>query len=168
MYFMDFLYLLQLAFNSHMLARLYMVEKVNSQNSNSNYRAWDQVFLREPNQLHLQKPLKGVVYRNQYIFGLPAEIWGSRRRIQGHPRLSAPTNSEPWGTSFIQVKKAWPDWARIVEDNGIDSGAYNVYLGQKYSLFMYFLSFSPAHFLTLEQITIAVCRKLRLINVFAG
>ena len=25
-------------------------------------------------QLHLQKLPKGVVYRNQYIFGLPAEI----------------------------------------------------------------------------------------------
>ena len=25
-------------------------------------------------QLHLQKSLTGVVYRNQYIFGLPAEI----------------------------------------------------------------------------------------------
>ena len=23
-------------------------------------------------QMHLQKPLKGVVYRNQYIYGLPA------------------------------------------------------------------------------------------------
>ena len=43
-------------------------------------------------QLHLQKLHKGVAYRNQYIFGLPAEIWGSPRRIQGSPGLPAPPN----------------------------------------------------------------------------
>ena len=33
------------------------------------------------------------MYRNQYIFGLPVEIWGSRRRIQGSPSTA---NFEPW------------------------------------------------------------------------
>ena len=39
-------------------------------------------------QLHPQKLPIGVVYRNQYIFGLHAEIWGS-------PRLPATPNFEP-------------------------------------------------------------------------
>ena len=41
------------------------------------------------------------MYRNQYIFGLPAEIWGSRWRIQGSPGLPAPINFEPWKVSQI-------------------------------------------------------------------
>ena len=36
------------------------------------------------------------MYRNQYIFGLPAEILGSRRRIQGSRGLPAPRNFESW------------------------------------------------------------------------
>ena len=52
-------------------------------------------------QLHLQKLLKGVVYRNQYIFGLPAVICGSIRIIQGSPGLPAPLNFEPWNPSNI-------------------------------------------------------------------
>ena len=39
---------------------------------------------------------KGVVDRNQYIFGLPAEILGSRRKIQGNHGLPAPDNSKTW------------------------------------------------------------------------
>ena len=46
-------------------------------------------------QLHLLQPPKGVVYRNLYIFGLPAEIWGSHRRIQGSPGLQAPPTFKP-------------------------------------------------------------------------
>ena len=42
-------------------------------------------------QLHLRKLPISVLYRKQYIFGLPAEIWWSRRRIQGsHPLISNP------------------------------------------------------------------------------
>ena len=52
------------------------------------------IFSREPNCI-LKKPLTGVVYRNQYIFGLPADIWGSRWRIQGSPRFPAPPNFKP-------------------------------------------------------------------------
>ena len=42
-------------------------------------------------QLHLLKLLRDT-YRNQYMFGLPAEIWGSCRRIQGsrHPLILSP------------------------------------------------------------------------------
>ena len=45
--------------------------------------------------LHLQKLTKGVLYRKQYIFGLPSEILESRRRNQGSPGLLAPPNFEP-------------------------------------------------------------------------
>ena len=46
-------------------------------------------------QLHLQKLPNSILYRKQYICGLPVEIWGSRRRIQGtlgswHPLISSP------------------------------------------------------------------------------
>ena len=34
-------------------------------------------FLFQGVQLHIQKLFEGAVYKNQYIFGLPAEIWGS-------------------------------------------------------------------------------------------
>ena len=37
-------------------------------------------FFREPHCIFKTLP-KGVVYRNMYIIWLPAEIWGSRRRI---------------------------------------------------------------------------------------
>ena len=43
-------------------------------------------------QLHLHKLHKGAVYIKQYIFGLPAEIWASRRSIQG---FATPPNFEP-------------------------------------------------------------------------
>ena len=52
------------------------------------------IFSREPNCIFISFP-KGVVYSKQYIFGLPAEIWGSRRSIQGSPGLPAPPNFEP-------------------------------------------------------------------------
>ena len=45
--------------------------------------------------MHLPKLLKGVAYRNQYNFGLPAEIQGSRWRVQGSPRIPAPPNFKP-------------------------------------------------------------------------
>ena len=45
--------------------------------------------------MHHQKLLKSVVYRNQYIFGLPAEILGNHRRIQRSPGFPAPANSKP-------------------------------------------------------------------------
>ena len=46
-------------------------------------------------QLHLQNLPKGVVYRKQYIFGLPADIWGSRKRIEGSPGLPENLISSP-------------------------------------------------------------------------
>ena len=33
--------------------------------------------------LHLQKPRRGAVYRNQYIFGLPEEIEGAAGEFKG-------------------------------------------------------------------------------------
>ena len=45
--------------------------------------------------MYLQKLPKGVVYENQYICGLPAEIIGSRKRIQGSPGLPAPPDFGP-------------------------------------------------------------------------
>ena len=48
-------------------------------------------------QFYRQMLPEGVVYRNQYIFGLPAEIWGSRRRNQGSPGKGfAPPNLKLW------------------------------------------------------------------------
>ena len=38
--------------------------------------------------MHLQNLPKGILYSNQYIFGLPAEIWGSHSIIQGSPGAS--------------------------------------------------------------------------------
>ena len=61
-------------------------------------------------QLHLQKLPKGDVYRNQYIFGLPAEIWGSHMRVQGSPGLPAPVNSEP-ATSHTPVNYKYLLWS---------------------------------------------------------
>ena len=46
-------------------------------------------------QFHLQKLSLAVVYRNQYIFGFPSEIWGSCRRILESPGLLAHLISSP-------------------------------------------------------------------------
>ena len=45
--------------------------------------------------LHIQKLPKGV-YRDEFIFGLRAEIRGGRRRIQGSPGLLTHPYFEPW------------------------------------------------------------------------
>ena len=46
--------------------------------------------------LHIHKlEHKGVVYMKQYIFGLPAEILGSHRRVQGSAGLLVPVYFEP-------------------------------------------------------------------------
>ena len=45
--------------------------------------------------LHLQKLPKGV-YRDEFIFGLRAEIRGGRRRIQGSPGHLTHPYFEPW------------------------------------------------------------------------
>ena len=46
---------------------------------------------------------KGFVYIKQYIFGLPAEIGGSHRSIQGSPGFPAPPNFEPCTTKHLII-----------------------------------------------------------------
>ena len=62
-------------------------------------------------QLHPQKLLKGVVYRNQYIFGLHAEIWGSCRRILLRPAGSPLQLVSRLATSlwYLALTLIWPD-----------------------------------------------------------
>ena len=47
---------------------------------------WINNFIRGAQLLWKLLRVRDVVYRNQYIFGLPVEICGSRRRIQGSSR----------------------------------------------------------------------------------
>ena len=60
------------------------------------------IFYSQGVQLHSQKLLKGAVcrIRNQHIFRLPDEIWGSHRRIQGSPGILTPANFKPWVGTF--------------------------------------------------------------------
>ena len=56
-------------------------------------------------QLHLQKLPKGVVYRNQYIFGLSAEVRGSHKRIHGSCGLAL--ISSPGHTYGLKCALYW-------------------------------------------------------------
>ena len=57
-------------------------------------------------QLALSKLPEGVVYSNQYNFGLPAKIWGSCRRIRGSPGLLALPNFEPCVLYYLNPSNA--------------------------------------------------------------
>ena len=71
---------------------------------------YDRIFFQEKlvrQVIELEWP-KGGLYRKQYTFGLPAEICGSRRRIQGSPGLLAPPNFEPWADKKgTKLAAAW-------------------------------------------------------------